>query len=93
MKQRTHVRFLYTLHKLCTCIHATIPLYPELKLPVAVEGEANALKLTGTKLTIMAASLEIVEGTRPGNLNFFQDRSRSFGSTSQASTKCKGHKV
>lgn len=39
----------------------------------------------------MAAAPEIVEGTMPVNLSFFQER--SIGLTSQASTKCKGHKV
>ena len=39
----------------------------------------------------MASSAEIVEGTMPVNLNFFQDRSLS--QTSQASLKCKGQKV
>lgn len=39
----------------------------------------------------MAASAEIVEGTMPVNLNFFQDR--SVGQTSQSSVKCKGQKV
>lgn len=85
------MQYCERLYKPSTCVEVIKRCCKTLNFTFEEFGCDSESVILYSSSSLMAASAEIVEGTMPVNLNFFQDRSLS--QTSQSSVKCKGQKV